>query len=202
MTAVVSLVVAAFALLVSGTTLWLTFLRRGSLKMTLPATVYFGPDGGADPGIKVYFRALLYSTSKRGWIVESMYVRVRRGETSQNFNVWTYGDKQLARGSGLYVSEIGVVANHHFLLPFDGTDFKFLAGLHLVEVYATCVADAAPRLLRTIQLDVSAEHATVIRSNENGIFFDWGPDANTYHAHVRPRPKPLPPDFFRELIES
>lgn len=170
--------------------------------MTLPATVYFGPDGGTDPGIKVYFRALLYSTSKRGWIVESMYIRVRRGETSQNFNVWTYGEKQLARGSGLYVGEVGVVANHHFLLPSDGTDFKFLTGRHVIEVYASCVADPSPRLLQTIQLDVSADHAAAIRSNENGIFFDWGPDAKTYHAHLRPHPKPTLPDLFRELTEQ
>ena len=124
MMTIVSLVIAVVALGISATTLWLTFLRHGVLLMTLPTVIYFGADGGDEPNIKVYFRALLYSTAKRGWIVESMYVRVRRGETSQNFNVWVLGEEKLARGSGLFVGELGVVTNHHFLLPADGTNFK------------------------------------------------------------------------------
>jgi hypothetical protein len=195
MTATISLIIAVIALGISGTTLWLAFLRRGALKMTLPTVIYFGADGGREPGLKVYFRALLYSTAKRGWIVEGMYVRIRRGETSQNLNVWILGeDKALVRGSGLFVGEVGVATNHHFLPPADGTDFKFIPGNYTVEIYVTCVADNAPRLLRTIQLVVTAEHAAAIRSAENGLYYDWGPDANAYHAHIRRRPEAKPPE--------
>lgn len=194
MTGVISLVVALMALGISAMTLWLTLLRRGTLKMTLPNVVYFGADGRDEPNIKVYLRALLYSTAKRGRIIEGMYVRVRRGETSQNFNIWVLGEEKLARGSGLFIGEVGVTTNHHFLLPADGTDFKFLPGSYVIEVYATCVGDAAPNLLRTIGLALSSEHSTAIRTIENGVYFDWGPDSNAYHAHVRGRPQGRPPE--------
>ncbi len=64
---------------------WLGFFRRGRLRMTEPALVallYDLPIG--EP--KVFFRALLYSTGKRGQMIESMFLRVRRGEVSQTFN--------------------------------------------------------------------------------------------------------------------
>jgi hypothetical protein len=53
-------------------------------------------------GSKVFLRTLLYSTSKRGVVIENMYVTARRGETRQNFNIWVYRDSgRLSRGSGL-----------------------------------------------------------------------------------------------------
>jgi len=95
--------------------------------MTQPTLVFFGPDGaGGDP--KVFLRTLLYSTAKRGQIVENMFVTLRRHESGQTFNIWVYGDGPLARGSGLFVGESGVTCNHHFLLPKDGTDFQWLPG--------------------------------------------------------------------------
>jgi hypothetical protein len=50
-----------------------------------------------------------------------------------------YGEDSLARGSGLYVGENGVVCDHHFLLPDDGTKFDFLRGEYKLEVYASLV---------------------------------------------------------------
>jgi len=102
--------------------------------MTKPTIIFFGFDGGISndgslPPLKVFLRALLYATSKRGRIVESMFVRLRRGESVQNFNIWVYGDESLARGSGVFVGENGVACNHHFLLLADGTKFEFIAGI-------------------------------------------------------------------------
>jgi len=91
--------------------------------MTQPTMVVFCSDGSAD-GPKVFLRTLLYSSVKRGQIVENMFVKLRRRESVQTFNIWAYGDGPLARGSGLFVGESGVTCNHHFLLPKDGTDFK------------------------------------------------------------------------------
>jgi hypothetical protein len=49
-----------------------------------------------------------------------MYVALSRNETRQNFNIWVYGaEKKLVRGSGLFVGETGVEANHHFRVLFD-----------------------------------------------------------------------------------
>jgi hypothetical protein len=93
-----ALVVSFLALAVSALTAWLTLLRKGEIRMTLPTAVYFGPNGGSKAEArpeKVFLRTMLYSTGKRGHIIENMFVRLHRGETRQNFNVWTYGDKNL-----------------------------------------------------------------------------------------------------------
>jgi hypothetical protein len=124
-----ALVVAILALAVSALTAWLTLLRKGEVRMTQPTVIYFGPDGGfkaEDAPPKVFLRTLLFSTGKQGHIIENMFLRLHRGETRQNFNVWVYGDKELSRGSGLFVPETGLAANHHFVLPADGTFFHFL----------------------------------------------------------------------------
>lgn len=56
-----SIVISVSALVVSVTTAWLTLFRRGTIRMTQPTLVYFGPDGlGGGP--KVFLRTLLYST--------------------------------------------------------------------------------------------------------------------------------------------
>src|SRR5215210_1514775 len=119
MTETISIVISCLALTVSGITAWLTLFRKGAVKMTQPTVIFFGPDMDGEP--KVFLRTLLYCTAKRGQILESMFVRVRRFESSQTFNIWVYGDGPLARGSGLYVGQEGVTCNHHFLLPKDGT---------------------------------------------------------------------------------
>lgn len=94
---VAGLVISAFALWVSVVTAWLTLLRRGRVRMMQPTLIYFGPDGGPragsdPPAMKVFLRTLLYSTGKRGQIVENMFVRLQRGESRQNLNVWAYGE--------------------------------------------------------------------------------------------------------------
>ena len=101
-----SFVISCLALGVSGVTAWLTFFRKGRLAMTQPTTVFLGPDGPQfDRGKnKVYLRTLLYSTAKRGHVVESLYLALWRNETKQNFNIWVHGTKgSLERGSGLFV---------------------------------------------------------------------------------------------------
>jgi hypothetical protein len=95
--------ISGLALGVSGFTLWLTFLRKGRLAMTQPTTVFFGPDGpGFEGDSKVYLRTLLYSSAKRGYVLESLHLSLTRNETKQNFNIWVCGEKDsLDRGSGL-----------------------------------------------------------------------------------------------------
>ncbi|MDX6383145.1 MAG: hypothetical protein QOK48_718 [Blastocatellia bacterium] len=99
--------------------------------MTQPTVVFFGPDGSRFDSNKnkVYLRTLLYSTAKRGPVLESLHVSLQRNESKQNFNIWVYGEKgNLTRGSGLFVAQDGVTFDHHFLLPDDGADFQFLSG--------------------------------------------------------------------------
>ena len=199
MSATISLTISVLALFVSGLTAWLTLLRRGTVLMTRPTVIYFGQNGGLDEkGLKIYLRTLLYATSRRGRIVEGMYVRLRRRETVQNFNVWVYGDKNLHRGSGLFVPHSGFSSNHHFLLPNDGTEFSFLAGDYLVEVHASIVGERSSRLLSSIHLTVTLEQAEMLKTSDQGLFFDWGPEISQYHSHLRPHPKNEIPFFLEQ----
>jgi hypothetical protein len=203
----ISLTISVLALATSITTAWLTLLRRGTVRMTQPTVVYFGPDGKSDderdPSPKVYLRTLLYCTSKRGRIIESLYVRLRRGETTQTFNIWVHGEKGLSRGSGLYVGQEGVAANHHFLLPEDGTSYSFLAGQYRLEVYASITGTRRPVLLCATELQVSESVAAALRKPDSGVYFDWGPDSARFHPHVRASAKrALPPGMIAVLGSS
>jgi len=174
------------ALAISFITAWLTLFRKGRLRMTRPTVIFFGPDGppSQGSGLKVFLRTLLYSTAKRAHIVEGMFVTLRRGESVQTFNIWVYGEKKhLLRGSGLRVGEEGVVCDHHFVLPRDGTPFLFLPGEYIVEVHANLVGSASSVLLSRTDLHLSQDQAAAI-SNGTGVYFDWGPDSKRYHAHI------------------
>jgi hypothetical protein len=190
----VSVAISGLALVVSTATAWLTLLRKGTVRMTQPTVIYFGPDGGAekeDVERKVFLRTLLYSTSKRGQIVESMFVRLRRGESVQTLNIWAYGDDRLARGSGLYVGSEGLACNHHFLPPADAGRFEFLPGDYVVQVFASLVGKRQPLRLAEAHLHLTEQQANALRSDDSGVYFDWGPDSQRYVPHVRARPKTL-----------
>lgn len=197
MSAWFSFITACLALIVSGTTAWLTFFRNGKLMMTQPTVVFFGPDGPKFEGEKknkVYFRSLLYSTAKRGHVLESLHVSLQRNESKQNFNIWVYGEKgNLKRGSGLFIPQEGVAFDHHFLLPADGANFTFLAGAYKLVVFAKLVGENTAYELMTINLSVTDSQARSLTELNTGLFFDWGPDQQSYHSHV---------DSKRETITS
>jgi len=188
----IPLVISALALLVSITTAWLTLFRRGTVRMTHPTVIYFGPDAGAspdDPRPKVFLRALLFSTAKRGRVLQCMHIALSRNETRQNFNVWVYGDGKLVRGSGLFVGETGVEANHHFLAPRDGSSFRFTEGRYRLDVFAHLLGDEHRTRLFSQTLEVSRELAAALAATPNaGLYFDWGPDAEGYLPHIECAP--------------
>jgi hypothetical protein len=73
--------ILVLALFLSGIIASLPLFRRGSIRMTQPTVIFFGLDFGHrnDSTLpKVYFRALLFSMSKRGHVIESMYVALLR----------------------------------------------------------------------------------------------------------------------------
>lgn len=159
--------------------------------MTQPTTVFFGPDGDyfESQHNKVYLRTLLYSTSRRGQVIESMHVTLSRGETKQNFSIWIHGQKnELARGSGLFVSYEGITMNHHFLLPPDGSNFKFLPGKYRLAVWAKLVSRTSSIQLKSIMLEITESQSKVLDSSSSGLFFDWGPDQNSYYSHLDRKP--------------
>ncbi|MBN2293479.1 MAG: hypothetical protein JXM70_13705 [Pirellulales bacterium] len=200
----VTIGISILALLTSGVTAWATLFRKGQLKMTRPTVVFFGPDGGAEGKghSKVFLRTLLYSTSKRGQVVESMHIRLERGETKQNFSIWVYGEDRLVRGSGLSVGPEGIAANHHFLLPPDGADFHFLAGDYALTVFARLVGKADAIELARVELAIKPEDGKKLEDPDAGIYFDWGADQQRYNAHVELRRACEIPPWLMEMANK
>ena len=196
-----SLTISLLALAISSAAFWLTLLRRGDVRMTSPTVVYFGPDAGAGGLPKLFLRTLLYSTSPRGRVVEQIWVRLRRGETQQNFSIWVYGDEKLSRGSGLFVGPEGVAANRHFLLPKDTPDLNFYAGDYVLEVHAEIAGDKKSRLLHGVHLSLPERLTAALKEPDTGVYFDWGPDSRAYHAHAERKPIPTP-DQLKSLFDT
>lgn len=188
--AAITLAIAALSLAVSTTTAWLTLLRRGTIKMTQPTQVFFGPSEarnvGEAPLPKVYLRTLLFATSKRGRVVENMYVvLIRDDAVRHHFNIWVYGERhQLVRGSGLFVGEVGIAANHHFLSAPDRSQFSFLAGRYRLQVFARLLGDHRDKELFAQELDISPDLAASLGESDTGVYFDWAPDSASYEPYV------------------
>lgn len=192
----IAILISGLALVISGLTLWLTHLRRGSVTMTRPTVIFFGPDGsrggGLNKHLKIFLRALLISDSKRGRIVQSLWATLAHREVRQNFNIWVYGDDRLVRGSGLHIDDTGLATNHHFLLPEEETAFQFRDGDYRLEVFAEILGNARPQLLLSQTLKVSSAQAAELATGKCGLYFDWGPQAGVYHTHIDRKPKGPP----------
>ncbi len=90
------------------------------------------------------------------------------------------GWEPVVPGSGLHVGIEGVSCNHHFLMPKDGTEYKFLPGDHRLSVYASVVGCGKPQLLAEVGVTLDRDAASYASS---GVCFDWSPDSCRYHAH-------------------
>jgi hypothetical protein len=179
----VSVGIASASLVISAATLWWTTLHRGTLKMTQPGMVYFGPDGQAGMP-KVTLRPMLYSTSRRGQVLEGLYVKLHRGDSWQAFNIWVHGDGPLVRGGGMKVGWDGVVCYHHFLLPKDGAEFEFRPGTYRLEVFARLVNVVKPLKVFDSHLAITKEQAAEMKEKGRGLYFDWDPDSSAYYSHL------------------
>lgn len=192
----VSITLSGAALIVSATTAWLTLFRRGTVQMTRPRLVFFGwettPYG---PQPKIFLRTLLFSTGKRGRLVQNLYLRVKRGNSEGLFGSWAYGERgELVPGSGLFVSQDGVAYNHHFLPQNDPNtphaQFGFLPAPYTVEVYADILGRKKPLNLFTISMVLSEEACSRMHVDGVGVLFDWHPDRSEYIAEVDVKPNP------------
>ncbi|WP_313803536.1 hypothetical protein [Sphingobium sp.] len=127
--------------------------------------------------------------------MENMFVTLTRQETLQSFNIWVYGEDRLVRGSGLHIGDVGVVTNHHFLLPPDNSEFRFKSGSHQLNVFVTLLGDKKPVKLLSQTLDVSPAEASSISSNMGGLYFDWGQQGSCYISHLEPSPRQFQGDI-------
>lgn len=158
--------------------------------MTRPTTIFLGPDGAQFENTKekkVFIRTLLYSSSEKGQYIQNMYVRLRRSESIQNFNVWVYDDNGLARGSGLFINKEGIASNHHFLLPRN-THYDFLPGEYHLEIFVETVNDKSYKIFEQI-LNINTSQYDEVTGKNSGIFYDWAPNSKNYEAYVDKRNK-------------
>jgi hypothetical protein len=100
------------------------------------------------------------------------------------------------RGSGLFVGETGVEANHHFLTPRDENSFRFTEGRYVLDVFARLLGDSGHIRLFSQALEISREAAAALAEPRAGPYFDWGLDSSRYLPHVETRaPSPNPERF-------
>lgn len=184
-------IISVIALAMSLFTLWFTILRRGTVRSTHPAFIAVRYDfvNKAVPQAKIFLRTLLFSTGKRGRIVESLFLRVREGEHQTEFSFWGMGDKDLVRGSGLFVPETGIATNHHFN-PLDGDElFVFKPGTYSIELVAKLLGRRRPMSLWQIPLQIPAGAFGDDIAPDTAVFFNWSAEQGRYIASVESRPK-------------
>jgi hypothetical protein len=66
-------------------------------------------------------------------------------------------------------------------------------------VFAKLVGVQPAIELSTIDLEISEAHAAQLSKPQTGIFFDWGPDQQSFHPHIDVRPASDP--TFKKLAE-
>ena len=187
----ISSVVSVIALGVSLFTAWFTIFRRGSVQSTHPSFVAFRYDfvGKEVPQAKIFLRTLLFSTGKKGWVIESLFLRVDEGSRHEEFSFWGYGDKDLVRGSGMFVPENGVVTNHHFNPLHTASLFRFYQGTYKLELVAKLVGRKKLVPLWAIAVDVPSGTFDTAIARDTAVFFNWSPEQKQYVASVEKRAK-------------
>lgn len=177
-------VISLLSLGVSVVTMYFAWLRRGSLRMTKPSILFFGFDETPKRTAKVFIRTLLYSSSAKGQVIETMYAKLYFGGNEQIFSFWGYMEtNELMPGSGLFVGQTGVVASHHFVQSAHHPTYQFAAGTYAVEVYASLVGQKAPIRLARISLTVDSRQAEALGSG-SGVLFELQPDSGSYVGHL------------------
>lgn len=182
----ISIPISIVSLVVSVSTFWLAFLRRGRLAMTMPTIVFFGHDMVPKTTPKIFLRTLLYSTAAQGQVVEGMYVQAARDGIERTFSFWGYGEtEKLTAGSGLHVSRTGLAANHHFVLSIHEDEYQFEPGDYTITVYARVVGRRKPLKLSSIKIRLNADLALELQRH-NGVLFERNLDGH-YEGHARDR---------------
>ncbi|HIF9256001.1 TPA: hypothetical protein ACX6Q6_003011 [Photobacterium damselae] len=168
--------ISLLALTISGLTAWFTIFHKGKLKATKPSQVQFIFTKTKRPQILI--RTLLYSTGQKGYVIESMYVRLSVNETKYSLPVWVHGtNSNLIRGSGLMIPKSGVVLDHYFMPIQDGSTFPIVQGEYKLNLLARTIYGKEIEL-NSITLYVNA-------GLDGDLCFDWGADNQKYYSHCK-----------------
>lgn len=140
----------------------------------------------------------MYSTSERGNYIEDMYAKIWQNGRPQIFNIWVYGDKDLLRGSGLFIDKKGFATNLHFLLPANETAYDYNHGDYKIEVYVQTI-NKKPKKVLEEDLKITEEQSSLMKTKNWGLYFDWDTNGQEYFAHVRGKSDEL--ELFQNLLE-
>lgn len=174
-------IISGIALILSLFNFWYMFLRKGKVELTRPMFIAFSKEKNKP---KIYLRALIFSTSKRGHIIENMFIKVNIGSRiTKTFCIWAYGEQSLARGSGIFIEEQGSIFNHHFLLPYDES-CEFIDGDYELQIYASILGKKKYILLKSLKLVLDKEQAKALKEDK-ALYFDWVPDEKKYSASIQ-----------------
>lgn len=180
----ISPAISGMALVVSLFTAWFTIFRRGAVRSTRPSFISFSYD--FSPGkpllAKIFLRNLLFSTGKRGQVVENLFLRVRQGTRVAEFSFWGYGDKDLVRGGGLFIPESGLATNHHFNPLTHDPVFLFSPGTYTLELVAKLVDRSSLISLSAIELTMPDSPFGSTITREAAIYFNWSAEQGHYVA--------------------
>ncbi len=187
----INTIISLFALAVSGATAWISFFRKGSVLMTKPtfvAFLYDTSEGKIDP--KIFIRTLLYSTGHRGHVIENMFLKVSFGNQKLSFNIWGHSrdGQSMQRGSGLFVDNTGIAANHHFNSLTLKSEQRFKPGNYKIDIFLSLVGKKAPLHLHSINLEIPETAQQDLLRPDAAMWFDWKPDLNSYHARLVKKP--------------
>jgi len=173
-------------IIISVLKLCLTKIRRGTLKMTRPSIICFEGQNGND-GPKIFLQTLLFATFDRGQYIQSMYIRVHRTETTQNFTIRGYDDSGLVLGSGIHISKTGRSTYLHFLLP-KNENWDFLAGEYKLEIFAETINNKTKNIFEQILVVTKEQAETMSKDKRASVSFQWETNSNKYISHTTSKP--------------
>ena len=84
----------------------------------------------------------------------------------------------------MFLGGTGGEANHHFLIPRDGSAFRFTEGRYRLDVFAKLLGDENQKVLFHRFSKFRHSLAVGLEEPGSGMYFDWGPDSSRYLAHV------------------
>jgi hypothetical protein len=188
--ALISLIVSALALLVSFGSYWASHWKQGQVLMTKPTIFFFGWDGITTRTPKIFMRCLLFSTAQTGRILENLYLNVTGPNQNYCFDFWghTVGDSNfLTKGSGLFIGQVGVSANHHFNPEKSiASNVIFSAGKYEIEVMCRQFGDTTDRKLGRFELELES-HMSNLLENGSQVLWSLNPNSQSYRSEVSPR---------------
>ncbi|MFA5272402.1 MAG: hypothetical protein WC412_08740 [Candidatus Omnitrophota bacterium] len=172
-------ILSGIAVIISFIVLWLTYLRRGMVKMTQPSLIAFVPENNS---LKICLQTLLFSTSYKGNVIENVWIKLQNKQQCHCFTLWAYrgkGGGEIIKGSGLFISREGVPTMHYFMLNAFKQENIFIEDDIKLKVYCDIINCKYGVLLGEIELAFNKEHIDMLQKG-TGILFDWNPTVPKY----------------------